>query len=72
MEKVINFFFEFILLSLSLIIDSNLILYCFQAVSIGMVKEAELARNLGHFSQANLGRLIRCLQVCLSFSIFIL
>ena len=33
-----------------------------EAVSIGMVKEGELARNLGHFSQASLGRLIRCLQ----------
>jgi len=37
------------------------------AVSIGMVKEAELSRNLGHLSQSNLGRLIRCLQVFLHY-----
>jgi len=39
-----------------------------EAVSIGMVKEGELARNMGHLSQASLGRMIRCLQVGPSFA----
>ncbi|CAG8562634.1 3719_t:CDS:1, partial [Acaulospora colombiana] len=33
-----------------------------ECISIGMVKEAEIARNLGYLNQVTLGRLIRCLQ----------
>ncbi|KAI8370523.1 EPSP synthase-domain-containing protein [Radiomyces spectabilis] len=33
-----------------------------ECVSIGMVKEAELARNLGHLNQVAVGRLARCLS----------
>ncbi|KAK9721384.1 3-dehydroquinate dehydratase (3-dehydroquinase) [Basidiobolus ranarum] len=33
-----------------------------ECVSIGMVKEAEIARYLGHLSQVAVGRLTRCLQ----------
>ncbi|KAI9187904.1 3-dehydroquinate dehydratase (3-dehydroquinase) [Blastocladiella emersonii ATCC 22665] len=32
-----------------------------ECVSIGMVYEAEMARLLGHLSQADLGRLVRCI-----------
>lgn len=34
-----------------------------EAVAIGMAKEAEIARAMGVFSQANVGRLTRCLQL---------
>jgi pentafunctional AROM polypeptide len=34
-----------------------------EAVAIGMVKEAELARHMGLLSPASVGRLIRCIQV---------
>ncbi|KAF9162037.1 3-dehydroquinate dehydratase (3-dehydroquinase) [Actinomortierella ambigua] len=33
-----------------------------ECVSIGMIKEAEIARNLGYLSQVAVGRLTRCLQ----------
>ncbi|KAK9709814.1 3-dehydroquinate dehydratase (3-dehydroquinase), partial [Basidiobolus ranarum] len=33
-----------------------------ECVSIGMIKEAEIARYLGHLSQVAVGRLTRCLQ----------
>jgi len=33
-----------------------------EAVAIGMVKEAEIARHLGILSQANFGRLVRCIM----------
>ncbi|CAG8526249.1 3567_t:CDS:2 [Scutellospora calospora] len=33
-----------------------------ECISIGMVKEAELARSLGHLNQVAVGRLIRCLE----------
>ncbi|KAI9143321.1 EPSP synthase-domain-containing protein [Paraphysoderma sedebokerense] len=32
-----------------------------ECVSIGMIKEAEIARHLGHLSQVSVGRLTRCL-----------
>lgn len=34
-----------------------------EAVAIGMAKEAEVARALGKLSQANVGRLVRCMQM---------
>ena len=33
-----------------------------ECVSIGMVREAEIARFLGHLSNVSVGRLVRCLQ----------
>ncbi|KAJ3119130.1 3-dehydroquinate dehydratase (3-dehydroquinase) [Phlyctochytrium bullatum] len=33
-----------------------------ECVAIGMVKEAEIARNLGHLRDVDVGRLVRCLQ----------
>ncbi|CAG8560014.1 38662_t:CDS:2 [Gigaspora margarita] len=33
-----------------------------ECVSIGMVKEVELARSLGHLNQVAVGRLVRCLE----------
>ncbi|KAI8848925.1 hypothetical protein BC829DRAFT_392939, partial [Chytridium lagenaria] len=33
-----------------------------ECVSIGMVKEAEISRNLGHLGNVDVGRLVRCLQ----------
>ncbi|CAG8672983.1 2299_t:CDS:2, partial [Cetraspora pellucida] len=33
-----------------------------ECVSIGMVKEVELARSLGHLNQVSVGRLVRCLE----------
>ncbi|TPX34464.1 hypothetical protein SmJEL517_g02883 [Synchytrium microbalum] len=33
-----------------------------ECVSMGMVREAEIARHLGHLSEVAVGRLVRCLQ----------
>eukprot|EP01135_Chromosphaera_perkinsii_P007194 Nk52_evm2s745 gene=Nk52_evmTU2s745 len=34
-----------------------------EAIAIGMVKEAEIARSMELFNQASLGRLVRCIQL---------
>lgn len=36
-----------------------------EAVAVGMVKEAEVARLMGHLNQENLARLVRCLKTYL-------